>query len=97
MIIRVACCKSETLSGSILATSTILHYQTAPSGAVFVCTALYELGIRYLCSTRDDGSMAKDLLSARSVLQVKKVAKPYRLLDGEGLTLFVATTGVKSW
>jgi integrase len=41
--------------------------------------------------------MAKELLSARRVDQAKPQAKAYRLLDGEGLTLFVAPTGVKSW
>jgi integrase len=41
--------------------------------------------------------MAKELLNARRVEQAKPRARPYRLLDGEGLTLFVAPTGVKSW
>jgi integrase len=41
--------------------------------------------------------MAKELLSARAVEQAKRKDRPYRLLDGQGLTLFVAPTGVKSW
>jgi hypothetical protein len=41
--------------------------------------------------------MAKHLLSDLRVRSAKAKDKPYRLADGEGLHLFVATSGVKSW
>lgn len=42
--------------------------------------------------------MARDLLTDSAIRRAKPdEEKPYRLLDGDGLTLFVAPSGVKSW
>jgi integrase len=41
--------------------------------------------------------MAQKLLSATRVERAKPKDKPYRLNDGEGLTLYVAPSGVRSW
>lgn len=41
--------------------------------------------------------MARHLLSDLKVKNAKPAAKPYRLADGEGLFLYVASSGVKSW
>lgn len=41
--------------------------------------------------------MAKHLLSAKAVENAKPRPKPYRLFDGDGLALWISTTGAKSW
>ncbi len=41
--------------------------------------------------------MARHLLDAKKVERAKPRATPYRLADGEGLHLYVAPSGVKSW
>ena len=41
--------------------------------------------------------MARHLLDAKTVEKAKPKAGAYRLADGEGLFLFVAASGVKSW
>jgi integrase len=41
--------------------------------------------------------MARHRLDAKTVEKAKPEAKPYRLADGDGLYLYVATSGVKSW
>lgn len=41
--------------------------------------------------------MAKHLLTDRHVRSAKERDKPYRLFDGDGLALWVSTTGAKSW
>ena len=41
--------------------------------------------------------MAKHLLSDRQIRNAKAKAKPYRLFDGDGLALWVSSTGAKSW
>jgi hypothetical protein len=41
--------------------------------------------------------MARHLLSAKEVEQARPTDKPRRISDGDGLTLWVSTTGVKSW
>lgn len=41
--------------------------------------------------------MSKVNLTARAVEAAKAREKPYKLTDGEGLYLFVAATGTKSW
>ena len=41
--------------------------------------------------------MPRDVLFDLAVRRAKAKAKPYRLSDGDGLTLFVARSGVKSW
>lgn len=41
--------------------------------------------------------MARNLLSDLHVRNAKPAAKPYRLKDGDGLFLYVAPSGVKSW
>lgn len=41
--------------------------------------------------------MAKHLLTDRHVRNAKPKATPYRLFDGDGLALWVSTTGARSW
>lgn len=41
--------------------------------------------------------MARNLLTDRQVKSAKPKAKPYRLFDGEGLALWISSSGVKSW
>lgn len=41
--------------------------------------------------------MARHRLDAKTVEKAKPKAKSYRLADGDGLYLYVATSGVKSW
>lgn len=41
--------------------------------------------------------MARHLLTDRQVRTAKPKAKPYRLDDGDGLKLYVPTTGITSW
>lgn len=41
--------------------------------------------------------MAKHLLTDRHVRNAKPRAKPYRLFDGDGLALWISSTGARSW
>lgn len=41
--------------------------------------------------------MAKHLLTDRHVRNAKAKAKPYRIFDGDGLALWISSTGAKSW